>query len=197
MAPQQMDDVKKKELGINDDVNGVWIADVDPKGAAAEAGLKKGDAIIKINDAAISTSSQLAEQIARQKPGDKIKLTYLRGGNENTVEVILKNNLGTFTSQKTAAIESLGAEFSTVSAEDAAKMGIDGGVQVSNIQDGILSNQTRMRPGFVITKIGDQNIKSMEDLKDALSKQPANFQIQGVYPGSKEVYYYGINDFKK
>jgi Do/DeqQ family serine protease len=197
MAPQQMDDTKKKELGINDDVNGVWIADVDPKGAAAEAGLKKGDAITKINDIAVSTSSQLAEQVARHKPGDKLAVTYLRGTSENTVDVVLKNNLGTFTSQKTAAIESLGAEFSAVSEEDAAKMGIDGGVQVTNIQDGILSNQTRMRPGFVITKIGDQHIKSMEDLKDALSKQPANFQIEGIYPGSKEVYYYGINDFRK
>jgi Do/DeqQ family serine protease len=197
MAPQQMDESKKKELGINDDINGVWIADVDPKGAAAEAGLKKGDAITKIDDISVSTSSQLAEQIARHKPGDKLSLTYLRGTSENTVDVVLKNNLGTFTSQKTASVESLGAEFSTVSSEDAAKMGIDGGVQVTNIQDGILSNQTRMRPGFVITKIGDQDIKSMEDLKDALSKQPANFQIQGVYPGTKEVYYYGINDFRK
>jgi Do/DeqQ family serine protease len=197
MAPQQLDDTKKKELGINDDVNGVWIADVDPKGAAAEAGLKKGDAITKINDVAVGTGSQLAEQIARHKPGDKLTVTYLRGTSENTVDVVLKNNLGTFVSQKTAAIESLGAEFSTVSAEDAAKLGIDGGVQVTNIQDGILSNQTRMRPGFVITKIGDQNIKSMEDLKDALSKQPANFQIEGIYPGTKEVYYYGINDFRK
>ncbi|HEY4965491.1 MAG TPA: trypsin-like peptidase domain-containing protein [Puia sp.] len=197
MAPQQMDEVKKKELGINDDVNGVWIADVDPKGAAAEAGLRKSDAIIKINDAPVSTSSELAEQIARQKPGDKLKITYLRNGNENTVEVVLKNNLGTFTSQKTAAIESLGAEFAAVSEEDAAKMGIEGGVQVTNIHEGIISSQTKMRPGFVITKIGDQNIKSMEDLKETLASQPANFQIQGLYPGSKEVYYYGINDFKK
>ena len=54
-----------------------------------------------------------------------------------------------------------------------------------------------MRPGFVITKIGDQNIKSVEDLKEALANQPTNFQIQGLYPGSSEVYYYGINDFKK
>ena len=197
MAPQQMDEAKKKELGINDDVNGVWIADVDPKGAAAEAGLRKSDAIIKINDVPVSTSSQLAEQIARDKPGDKLKITYLRNGSENTVDVVLKNKLGTFASQKTAAIESLGAELSTVSEEDAAKMGIEGGVQVTNIHDGILSNQTRMRPGFVITKIGDQNIKSVEELKDALANQPANFQIQGLYPGSREVYYYGINDFKK
>ena len=54
-----------------------------------------------------------------------------------------------------------------------------------------------MRPGFVIIKIGDQNIKSVEDLKDAINNQPDNFQIQGIYPGSNEVYYYGINDFKK
>ncbi len=197
MAPPQMDEAKKKELGINDDINGVWIVDVDPKGAAAEAGLKKGDAIIKINDATVSNGSQLAEQIARQKPGDKIKITYLRAGNENSADVILKNNLGTFTSLKTASIESLGAEFSAVSEEDAAKMGLEGGVQVTNIQEGIISSQIRMRPGFVITKIGDQNIKSMEDLKSALANQPENFQIQGVYPGSKEVYYYGINDFKR
>ena len=66
-----------------------------------------------------------------------------------------------------------------------------------NIQDGLISSQTKMRPGFVITKIGDQNIKSVEDLKEALANQPTNFQIQGLYPGSSEVYYYGINDFKK
>ena len=197
MAPEQLDEARKKELGINDDVNGVWIMDVDPKGAAAEAGLKKGDAIIKINDAAVSTSSQLAEQIARQKPGDQLKITYLREGKENTADVTLKNNLGTMASQKTTAVESLGAEFSTVSEEDAAKMGINGGVQVTGIQDGIISTQTKMRPGFVIIKIGDQNIKSVEDLKDAINNQPENFQIQGIYPGSKEVYYYGINDFKK
>jgi Do/DeqQ family serine protease len=197
MAPEQLDDAKKKELGINDDVNGVWIMEVDPTGAAAEAGLKKGDAIIKINGTAVSTGSQLAEQIARQKPGDKIEVTYLRGGTQHMLEVTLKNKLGTFASQKSAAIESLGADFAAISKEDASKIGIDGGVQVTNIRDGIISSQTNMRAGFVITKIGNQNVKSVDELKDALSNQSSNFQIQGVYPGSSEVYYYGINDFKK
>jgi hypothetical protein len=82
----------------------------------------------------------------------------LREGKENTVDVILKNNPGTMASQKTAAIESLGAEFSTVNEEDAAKMGIAGVVQITRIRDGIIGIQTKMRRGFVITKIGDQNI---------------------------------------
>jgi serine protease Do len=197
MAPEQLDEAKKKELGINDDINGVWLMDVDPSGAAAEAGLKKSDAIIKINDKAISTTSQLAEQIARQKPGDKLEITFLRDGSEHTAEVTLKNELGTFASQKNAAIESLGADFAEVNKEDAAKMSIEGGVQVTKINDGLISSQTNMRPGFVVTKIGDQKIQSMDDLKEELSNQSANFEIQGIYPDSPEVYYYGINDFKK
>jgi Do/DeqQ family serine protease len=197
MAPEQLDEAKKKELGINDDVNGVWIMEVDPQGAAAEAGLKKGDAITKINGVATATGSELAEQIAREKPGDKIEVTYLRNGSENTVDVTLKNKLGTFASQENAAVESLGGDFATLSADDAAKLGIDGGVQVKDLHDGIISSQTNMRAGFIITKIGDVKVKSVDELKQALSSQDANFQIQGIYPGSKEVYYYGINDFKK
>jgi hypothetical protein len=54
-----------------------------------------------------------------------------------------------------------------------------------------------MRPGFVITKAGGIEVKSVEELKEALGKQSANFQLEGIYPGSSEVYYYGINDFKK
>ena len=38
---------------------------------------------------------------------------------------------------------------------------------------------------------------TQDELKDALSKQDSNFQLEGKYPGSNEVYYYGINDFKK
>ncbi len=197
MAPEQLDDAKKKELGINDDVNGVWIMEVDPKGAAAEAGLRKGDAIIKINDDVVNTISQLSEKVARQKPGDQVKITFLREGNEKTVVAVLKNKGGSFASQKTAVVEALGADFSAVSEEDAAKMGIAGGVQVTKIHDGVISSQTNMHPGFIITKIGNTPVKSVDELKDALSNQPANFQVQGIYPGSDEVYYYGINDFKK
>jgi serine protease Do len=197
MAPENLDDAKKKELGISDDFNGIWVMEVDPKGAAAEAGIKKGDAIVKINDASVNTDAQLAEIIARQKPGDRIKVSFVRDGQEKTVTVELKNKLGTFASMQSAAVESLGAEFSPLSKEDAAKLGIDGGVVVSNLQQGVLSNQTNMRPGFVITKIGDIRVRTVDELKDALSKQKSNFQIEGVYPDSNEVYYYGINDFKK
>ncbi|MBC7934508.1 MAG: trypsin-like peptidase domain-containing protein [Rhizobacter sp.] len=197
MAPSNLDDAKKKELGINDEIDGVWIMETDPTGAAAEAGIKKGDAVTKINDVTVKSSSELAVQIATQKPGDKITVTVLRGKEEKIFNVVLKSKMGTFASQKAAVIEALGAEFATLNKEDATKLGITGGVQVTNISDGIIRNQTNMRQGFVITKVGDTPVKTVDELKDVINNQGSNFQIRGVYPDSKEVYYYGINDFKK
>lgn len=197
MAPENLDDAKKKELGINDNINAVWVMDVDPKGAAAEAGIKKGDAIIKMNGNDISSDAQLAEMVARQKPGDKIKLTIMRDSKQMNVEAVLKNKLGIFPGTETAAVESLGADFTPLNKEDASKLGIDGGLTVSNIRDGVISNQTNMRPGFIITKVAGIPVKNVDDLKRALMKQNGNFQIEGIYPGSSEIYYYGINDFRK
>lgn len=198
MAPEGLDDAKKKELGINSDVVGVFVMETSPNGAAAQAGLKKGDVITSINDQPVSSDARLAELIARQKPGDHIKIVFNRNGEEKTADAVLKGKLGTFASTETAAVESLGAKFSDLSKDDASKLGIDGGVVVNDIHDGVLNNQTNMRPGFIITKIGDIRVHNVAELKDVLSKQGSNFQIEGVYPdNSHEVYYYGINDFKK
>lgn len=198
MAPEGLEDAKKKELGINTDVDGVYVMDVDPKGAAGEAGIKKGDVIVKINGEKVDEDAELAEIIARQKPGDGVKITLDRNGSEQTVTAVLKNKLGSFANTRPAAVGSMGADFSDLSKDDAAKLDIPGGVVVSNIHDGgVLANQTNMRPGFIITKVGDQPVRTVDEFKDALSKQGSNFQIQGIYPDSKEVYYYGINDFKK
>jgi Do/DeqQ family serine protease len=197
MAPEGLDDAKKKELGINDDVDGIYVLEVSPQGAAEQAGLRKGDVIVKINEQAVNTDAQLAELIARQKPGDKVKIGYVRSGAQQVAEVTLQGKMGTFASTKSAAVQSLGADLSDLTKEDASKMGVSGGVVVNNIHDGVISSQTNMHPGFVITKVGGIPVHTVDELKDALGKQGSNFQIEGTYPGSDEVYNYGINDFRK
>ncbi len=48
------------------------------------AGIKKGDIVTKINDVKVTTGPEMVEQVTRYKPGDKITVTYLRDGKENT-----------------------------------------------------------------------------------------------------------------
>src|SRR5580698_5175991 len=142
MAPEGLDDAKKKELGINTDVDGVFVIETAPNGAAALAGLKKGDIITSINDQAVNSDARLAELIARQKPGAHIKIGFIRSGSTQNDDAVLQGKMGTFASTgNAAAIESLGANFSDLNKDDATKLGLDGGVVVTNIKDGVLSNQ--------------------------------------------------------
>ncbi len=85
----------EKELGTAyKEGEGVYITDTPEGGAAASAGLKKGDIITKIQGVTITSGPELQEQVARYKPGDKVTVQYKRGGKENTVTITLKNKAG-------------------------------------------------------------------------------------------------------
>ncbi|MFB4299289.1 S1C family serine protease [Actinomadura sp. NTSP31] len=58
-------------------------------GPADRAGLKPGDVITKVDDQPIEDATDLIAQIRSRAPGDRIKVTYQRGGKESTVEITL------------------------------------------------------------------------------------------------------------
>ncbi len=63
---------------------GAQLQAVEDGGAAAEAGLKKGDVITKVNDEVIDGSESLVATIRGHRPGERVEITYLRGGNSET-----------------------------------------------------------------------------------------------------------------
>lgn len=56
---------------------------------AAQAGLKEGDIIIKINDQTVGENGSLSSILGEYRPGDKITITYLRDGREQTTSATL------------------------------------------------------------------------------------------------------------
>lgn len=68
---------------------GCYIAKVQFDGAAAKAGLEAGDIVTAIDEVAITNSLELTHQLFRHKPGQKVKVTYFRGGETKTVDVVL------------------------------------------------------------------------------------------------------------
>jgi S1-C subfamily serine protease len=58
-------------------------------GPAEKAGLKAGDVITKLGGQPIEGPADLSAQIRSRGPGDKVKVTYQRGGKETTVDVTL------------------------------------------------------------------------------------------------------------
>ncbi len=82
-------DLAQKEKLNN--VSGVYIASVNPGGAADAAGLREKDVIVKIDNKNIESPSDLQETVAEHHPGDKIKITYIRNGKDETTSAELKN----------------------------------------------------------------------------------------------------------
>ncbi|MFF5984880.1 S1C family serine protease [Streptomyces olindensis] len=67
---------------------------VEPGGPAAKAGLKPGDVITKLDDRVIDSGPTLIGEIWTHKPGDKVTITYERGGKQHTVDVTLGSRVG-------------------------------------------------------------------------------------------------------
>lgn len=72
--------------------SGAVIAEVQKGGSAEKAGLKVGDVITKIDDKNIDSISKLRYNLYQYNIGDKVKVTYIRNGKTNVVDVILEGN---------------------------------------------------------------------------------------------------------
>jgi putative serine protease PepD len=85
-------------IGANVDVgtsrNGARVTDV-PKGTpAAAAGLRKGDRIVAVEDTRVLDGISLIVAIRTHRPGERVALTVLRGGQEKTVTIRLDAKVG-------------------------------------------------------------------------------------------------------
>jgi serine protease Do len=186
------DDAKQK-MNLQYEGDGLVITEVLLNSAATEAGLKKGDIIKSVNGISLTMPSELQELVTRYKPGDKITIVYSRAGADKTATATLKNRAGNFDIVKVdnSTLSKLGAEFANLDPKKAKEYGVPGGVIVKKIGTGVLSDQTRMRDGFIIVKVNDTDIKNLEDLGKILGTSKA-VTISGFYPGYDGLYDYPL-----
>ena len=187
---QEIDAAFAKEKGLST-LNGVYLVEVQD-GGAKEAGLRNGDVITAINDVKVARSSQLLEQVARYRPGDKVKVDYLRDGKSRTANVTLKNlnNSTEISKRSTASSVSFdGASFEPISKQEMNKLGIDGGAKITNV-DKSKFRETGMKDGFIITRIDKYAVNVPADVEKHLKNFNSGVvYIEGVYPDGLKAYY--------
>lgn len=72
-----------------DEGEGVLVSHVVEDGAAAAAGLRAGDVILKLGDKDIADTNDLHKALAKTEPEDKVELTVLRKGKTKDFNVTL------------------------------------------------------------------------------------------------------------
>ena len=69
--------------------DGALVGAVEDGQPAAEAGLREGDVVTRVEDTDVADAAALTAAIRAHAPGDRIDVTFTRGGDEQTVEVTL------------------------------------------------------------------------------------------------------------
>ena len=182
---------KGKEIDLGT-MEGIYIAKVVDDGAAAEAGLKEGDVITHIDGQKIKSFGELQNIIAQKRPGDKITINYLRDKKKKEVTLTLKNEQGNTKVVKNADIDVLGGQFRALTDQQKEQLNIGYGLEVLKVSGGKLKD-AGVPKGFIIQRINDESIKSIDDLQKvvkeaSISKEPVLY-IQGIYPTGKKGYF--------
>ena len=185
----------EKEKGNEVDLGtmeGIYIGKVIDDGAAADAGLKEGDVITHIDGQKIKSFGELQNVIAQKRPGDKITINYLRNKKKQSATLTLKNEQGNTKVVKNADIDVLGGQFRAITDQQKEQFNIGYGLEVLKVNGGKLKD-VGMPKGFIIQRINDESIKTIEDLqkvvKDASTSKEPVLYVQGIYPTGKKGYF--------
>ncbi|MBX2980753.1 MAG: Do family serine endopeptidase [Flavobacteriales bacterium] len=188
---RDLDQKLAKELKL-DRINGVYVNGITDGGAAQLAGLRSGDVIIRIGTMDVNNVPQLQEQVSRYRPGDKVAVAVLRDGKESVMDVTLRGRDGVLTSNSTKGTTqpttTLGADLRNATEEELRDLKLTSGVKVTAINGGKLRS-SGIREGFIITRIDQEPITSVEQLMGILNKKKGGVLVEGVYPNGTKAYY--------
>jgi Do/DeqQ family serine protease len=173
---------------------GAYVGGFSDNSPAREAGIKKGDVIVKIDGKGVKNRPTMMEMVSRKRPGEEIEVTVNRDGIEKNYTVKLMDETGASSlassSEKVESSSELGATFSGINSDDKEKLGINGGVKIVSITGGKLK-MSGIKPGFIITKIQNQKVSEVKDIDRILTntKSESALLIEGVYPDGRRAYY--------
>ena len=166
-------------------MEGIYIGEVVEGGAAQAGGLQKEDVIISIDGKKIKKFGELQGVMAQKRPGDKVKVTYLRNKKEHTTTLTLKNEQGNTKVVKNADIDILGIDVRPITDSQKKQLEISYGLEVLKVNGGKMK-EAGVPKGFIIQVVNDQPMRSFDDLQQAVKDAKEQMLIiRGLYPTGK------------
>lgn len=189
---ENLNDHAAQSLGLKT-LDGVLITRVTPGSGAEDAGLRRNDVILSINGVKTKTMPEMQEQVGRYRPGNSLKIEYWRKDKRRTATVLLKDSRNSPELIKAFDIkilDDLGMELKNLSQREKSVLQVEG-VKVVSVRRGSKIDSTNLRPDFIITRVNDRQVNSVDQFLVALrAVQGSRITLRGFYSGQGEPYYY-------
>ncbi len=142
------------EKGINE-IDGVYIDDVEEDSGADEADLRPGDIIKMVDDIRVRKFADLTGYVSTKRPGDQLNVTIKREDEELIVPVTLKE-------RQTIVVPVMGLTVKNLSDTDKETFKTDVGVKITGVPE---TYRGYGLDGKVIVKIDDENVNDIYEAK--------------------------------
>ena len=157
-------------LGIERE-HGALVADVLPDTPAAEAGIKRGDIIYKLNGDKVEDTRDLRREVAAVAPGTKVTVTVARDGEEKQLDV----SVGERPSREQAQPEvqkKLGISVRKLTDTLRRRLNIEAeeGVVVEAVAPNSQAYSKGIRPGMVIREVNREPVNSVKEFRQAVQR---------------------------
>jgi serine protease Do len=155
---------------------GALVAEPQPNGPAAKAGIVAGDVITAVNGTPVKDARDLARQIGSIAPGTTVRLTVWRKGEEKTFSMAL----GELPNERDARVTS--SDSATPHGSDVPRLGLSlapagqvagsgsEGVVVTKVDPDGAGSEHGFQTGDIILEVGGKKVSSPADVRTALNE---------------------------
>jgi serine protease Do len=145
--------------------NGALVAKIEPDSAAAAAGLKVGDVILKVNGSTIVDAGQLSARVGAATPGDKASLEVWRDGKPLTLTATIgsANQLAGGSSAGAEAPARLGLSLRPLNPEERQQAGVPGGLVVEDAEG--RAADAGIQAGDVVLSVDGTPVQSVAQMR--------------------------------
>jgi len=158
--------------------NGALVAQVEPDSAAAHAGIKVGDVILKFNGHPIVDAGQLSAQVGVATPGDQATIDIWRDGKTQSLTATIGSaSAATVADAANSPVEQgkLGLALRPLSPTERQQAGVPGGLMVEAAKGH--AADAGIQPGDVVLSVDGNPVQSVEQLRKMIGSHDAQVAL--------------------
>jgi serine protease Do len=177
------------------EAKGVLVGDVIEDSPAEEAGIKRGDVIVKVNDKEVNSPEELQDKIRSIEIGEKANVEVVRDGKKISFvvkigEMPTLEEEGEYPKEKVFSVQT-GLKVETVTSEAAKELELPRvkGLVITEVIPGSSADDMGLQPGDVILEANRIEMSSVDGWEELINKlEPGDTLLLLVFRSGRTYY---------